>query len=629
LSELTNDVVTTTVQYAKYSYATDFSALYLGTDKKICPGDSVILDAGWGRDSYLWNTGDTTQVIRVKNPGTYWVTITQDNCTLSDTIVVSYYWNHPINLGPAREICSGDSIQLNAGSGRSWYFWNTGDSTQTIWVKNQGLYWVKAPDVHCIVSDTVLVNLTSPPVITNNPLSKSVCSGESTNILLTSTVSGTIFHWQPALTSGNISGFSSDSGLVINQTLFNHLATPGIVTYHILPKVGSCAGTPVDFLVTVNPADSAKITIVASVNNICIGTSVTFTATPTSPGTTPFYQWKVNGVNAGGNSQTFIYSPLNGDQVNCILTSSITVCISNNPATSNTITMIVNPNLPVTVSVSPTANPVCAGIPVTFTATPTHGGVTPLYLWKVNGAAVGSNSPTYAYTPLNNDVITCTLTSSETCTTGNPAISNQATMTVNPNLAVIISISASSNPFCIGGSVTFMATPTHGGTTPFYQWKVNGLNAGTNSSTFSYNPISGDLVTCVLTSSDLCVTGNPAISNTITMIGNLGLPAGVSITASPNPFCPGTSVTFTATPNNGGSNPVYQWKVNGTNAGANSSTFSYNPVTGDKVTCVITSNLACVSGNPALSNEIILSGTLASVVTFTRCFDSITTINAK
>ncbi|MEI6899014.1 MAG: FISUMP domain-containing protein, partial [Bacteroidota bacterium] len=106
-------------------------------------------------------------------------------------------------------------------------------------------------------------------------------------------------------------------------------------------------------------------------------------------------------------------------------------------------------------------------------------------------------------------------------------------------------------------------------------------------------------------------------------------PAGVSIVANPNPFCPGTSVTFTATPNNGGTNPVYQWKVNGVNAGTNLSTYTYNPLTGNKVTCVMTSNHTCVSGNPALSNEITLSGTLAPIVSFTTCFDTVTTINAK
>jgi len=43
----------------------------------------------------------------------------------------------------------------------------------------------------------------------------------------------------------------------------------------------------------------------------------------------------------------------------------------------------------------------------------------------------------------------------------------------------------------------------------------------------------------------------------------------------------------------------------------------------------MTSNLNCVTANPATSNTIITSGTLASVVTFTRCFDSITTTNAQ
>jgi uncharacterized protein (TIGR02145 family) len=99
--------------------------------------------------------------------------------------------------------------------------------------------------------------------------------------------------------------------------------------------------------------------------------------------------------------------------------------------------------------------------------------------------------------------------------------------------------------------------------------------------------------------------------------------------ANPNPFCPGSSVTFTATPGNGGASPSYQWKVNGVNAGSNSPTFTYNPLNNDSVRCVMTSTLSCVSANPATSNKIILSGTLAPVITFTSCFDTLTTVNAK
>ena len=53
-------------------YDTIFTRVYgagndidLGTNDSIIPGDTIILDAGEGFDSYLWNTGDTTRTIRI------------------------------------------------------------------------------------------------------------------------------------------------------------------------------------------------------------------------------------------------------------------------------------------------------------------------------------------------------------------------------------------------------------------------------------------------------------------------------------------------------------------------------------------------------------------------------------
>jgi hypothetical protein len=411
--------------------------------------------------------------------------------------------------------------------------------------------------------------------------------------------------------------------------LINSLSTAGIVTYHIIPKLGSCAGNTLDFPVTVNPGDSVKISISASTNNVCAGTQVAFTSATLYGGTTPGYQWMVNGSIVGANSPNYTYSPVNGDLVSCILTSSINVCITNNPATSNSLHMIINPLHPVIIAISPSANPVCSGTSVTYTATLGNGGSAPVYLWKVNGISVGTNSPVYSYIPVSGDQVSCILTSNILCPTGNPATSNAINMTVNPNLPVSISISASANPFCQGSSVSFTATPTNGGATPLYQWKVNGIGVGPGNPVYSYSPNNGDVVSCVLTSNIACPVGNPAISNSTTMIVNANLPAGINITASANPFCPGNSVTFTATPANGGTNPAYQWKVNGVNAGSNNNVYTFNPVSGDLASCILTSNLACVTGNPATSNTIIMSGTLAPIVTFVMCNDTITTTNAK
>jgi hypothetical protein len=95
------------------------------------------------------------------------------------------------------------------------------------------------------------------------------------------------------------------------------------------------------------------------------------------------------------------------------------------------------------------------------------------------------------------------------CTALNATIQN---VTVNAGAPVGISISASKNNVCVIISATYTATPTNGGTNPSYQWKVNGIDVGTNSSTYSYTPANGDLVSCVLTSSELCTTNNPASS---------------------------------------------------------------------------------------------------------------------
>ena len=363
--------------------------------------------------------------------------------------------------------------------------------------------------------------------------------------------------------------------------------------------------------VTVNPLLPVSVSVAVSANPVCTGTSVIFTATSTNGGLAPVYQWQVNGSNVGTNSPGFTTSTLaNNDVVTVAMTSSLT-CVSGNPATSNPITMTVNPVLPASVGISASpSGAICSGTPVIFTAAPTNGGPTPVYQWQVNGSNVGTNSPAFTTSTLaNNDVVTVVMTSSLTCVSGNPATSNPITMTVNPVLPASVSLSASpSGAICAGSSVTFTATPVNGGS-PTYQWKVNGSNVGTNNPAFTTSSLANnDVVTVLMTSSLTCVSGNPATSNSITMTVNPVLPASVSITASPSgAICAGSSVTFTAAPVNGGT-PTYQWKINGSNRGTNSPAFTTSTLANnDVVTVVMTSSLTCVSGNPATSNPITMT----------------------
>jgi len=173
--------------------------------------------------------------------------------------------------------------------------------------------------------------------------------------------------------------------------------------------------------------------------------------------------------------------------------------------------------------------------------------------------------------------------------------------------AVSIVITSGTNPTCAETNVTFTATPTNGGATPFYQWKLNGANVGTNSNTYQNATLTnGAKVTCLMTSSLPGINPKTAVSNEVAIAVNAG--PTLTITASPgNTFCQGTTVIFVATPVNSGTINSYQWKLNGTNVGVNSNTYE-NPglSIGNKITCVLTSNASCGNQVPVTSNEITM-----------------------
>ena len=388
--------------------------------------------------------------------------------------------------------------------------------------------------------------------------------------------------WQSQLLSAT--GFYSD-------TLLTAGGCDSIVTLELL----------------IDPALPVSVRIFENRNDICVGEAVVFSATPTNGGVAPVYAWYVNGaLIAAVTGDNYSYAPADGDEIYAILTSDLT-CTTGNPATSNKIIMRIFDELPVSVSITATQTDICAGQPVTFTATPVNGGIDPVYAWFVNGVEVpGETKVTYTYLPNHNDEIYAVLTSSLGCATGNPATSNKITITVADELPVSVSIVADKNPVCIGEPVTFTATPVNGGTTPVYAWFVNDvLMPGETAAVFIYTPNNNDVVYAMLTSDLSCATGNPATSNKITITVDSDLPVSVTIVADRTTVFEGETVTFTATPVNGGATPVYAWFVDDVlQPGETLETFTYIPQDGDVVYAMLTSSLSCVINNPATSNKI-------------------------
>jgi hypothetical protein len=154
----------------------------------------------------------------------------------------------------------------------------------------------------------------------------SVCTGGSVQL---SGSGGDVYSWTP--------------GAGLNNTaIATPIATPLTTTSYILTVTNANLCSAKDTItVTINQPTTPTVSINNPVSNICFGTATTFTANATNEGVGPAYQWLVNGVNAGTNSNIFTSSSIhNNDHVKVILTSNAT-CVTTANATSNMLTMAV------------------------------------------------------------------------------------------------------------------------------------------------------------------------------------------------------------------------------------------------------------------------------------------------
>ena len=84
------------------------------------------------------------------------------------------------------------------------------------------------------------------------------------------------------------------------------------------------------------------------------------------------------------------------------------------------------------ITASPSTS-IVSGTLVTFNSVIEAGGSSPIYQWKKNGIVVGTNSPTFIDSSLNNgDSIKCELTSDVDCAAGNSRVSNSLAFVVTP-----------------------------------------------------------------------------------------------------------------------------------------------------------------------------------------------------
>lgn len=177
---------------------------FLGADTMVCAAGQWILDATTPCAAYLWHDGSTLPTFNVSGPGTYWVTVDGPCGVASDTLTVA--WGNAaavIDLGNDTTLCSGASLTLSVNSLN--VLWSTGSAIPSIIVNDAGTYWVDVTTACGNVSDTIVVQYTTPPAL-DLGADTTLCDMASWTLDATSTSATYLWHDGSNLPTFNVSG---------------------------------------------------------------------------------------------------------------------------------------------------------------------------------------------------------------------------------------------------------------------------------------------------------------------------------------------------------------------------------------------------------------------------------------
>lgn len=200
----------------------------LGPDQQACPGDIIILDAGFNTGTIEWQDGYTGIQYEVTASGNYQVTVTNGCGTDADNVIITF--NNlisPPDLGPDFSLCPGGQFTLHASSPGASYLWSDMSTADTLLVNAAGTYYVQVYNPCDSYTDTVVVSMTNNPPVVQLPPDFTLCTGQTS--ILDPGLSGVSYLWSDgsmmptftvagpgmyALTVSNACGSSIDTVLV-------------------------------------------------------------------------------------------------------------------------------------------------------------------------------------------------------------------------------------------------------------------------------------------------------------------------------------------------------------------------------------------------------------------------------
>ncbi|MCL9770389.1 hypothetical protein NAT47_08160, partial [Flavobacterium sp. HXWNR69] len=389
------------------------------------------------------------------------------------------------------------------------------------------------------------------PVITNTNLTQTICTGGTTSPinLSSSMASGTVFNWVVTATNG-ITGFTTPGtgNIIPGVTLINPSNTSGTVTYTVTPSSNGCVGTPIDFVITVNPSPLVP----AQTLSVCSGNAFTVSLSNNPPsvilplGTT--FTWTVTspGGITGASNQTTPVSSIGQTLVNT--TNAPIDVIYTITASTGSAPSICTSNFTLNVTVNPRPQipnqtlSVCSGTAFNLSLSNNPPSIIlpsgTTYNWTVTAPA-GITGASNQNTPISNigqtllnstsNPINVVYNITATSGSGSSACTNNFTLTVTVNPSPAVNFSPTNQTICSGETSAL----------------VN-LSSTTPGVTFSWTAMQPTGITGVITSGTNTIPAQNLVNTT-------NAPIDVNYTAvaatTGGSTCAGSTYNYTITVN--------------------------------------------------------------------------------
>ncbi len=464
------------------------------TATNVCfPGATSFTNSSSNYASLLWSYGDattstTTSASYTKSfasAGNYDVKLVSTSsfgCKDSITKTVSVF-TKPVAAFSTSNNCIGFSTSFsNSSNSATSYAWNFGDGNTSTSISPSNTYAaagtynvkLKVTSVNGC-TDSVIKQVTIHP----NPVAgfnaANVCLGFASSFTNTST-GGSTYAWN--FGNGNASAATS-------PTYTYPTAGTYTVTLTATSANGCIATTSKSH--TVNSSPKADFTG----SNVCLGLGINFNNSSTGNTTN---SWNFGDATTSSTaSPTKTYATAGNFNVKLVIANTFGC----KDSVTKTVTIFPKP-VPAF-----TANNHCFGNAVSFTNQSTGATAT---VWVFgDGKSSAASSPTYTYAASGTYTAKLIVTSANGC---KDSLSKTITVYPKPN----VSFSASPNPICRGGLMSFTNTTTNGST---YQWTFGNGNTSTQASpTNIYNSANNYTVKLVATSTNGC---KDSVTQTVTV----------------------------------------------------------------------------------------------------------------